>query len=108
MSNQTSALPTPDTLSKEHTEKVEAHIKTRILNSEKKKLSFSEFMQEALYAPGLGYYAAGNKKFGPEGDFITAPEISSLFGQCLANQCADILSEVKNGAILEFGAGTGK
>ncbi len=61
----------------------------------------------ALYTPGLGYYAAGNQKFGAGGDFVTAPEISSLFGQTLANQLAEIL-QITKGNILELGAGTGK
>lgn len=69
-------------------------------------MSFDRFMELALYAPGLGYYTAGSQKFGAAGDFVTAPEISSLFSQCLANQCAQIL-QVTGGDILEFGAGSG-
>lgn len=71
-------------------------------------LSFAEFMHDALYAPGLGYYTAGAAKFGAEGDFVTAPEISPLFGRVLARQCAEILDAVGGGDILEFGAGSGK
>jgi SAM-dependent MidA family methyltransferase len=70
-------------------------------------LPFSEFMELALYAPGLGYYSAGSVKLGEHGDFVTAPEVSDLFGACVANQCAEILSEI-GGEILEFGAGTGR
>jgi len=47
-------------------------------------LSFARFMEQLLYAPGLGYYAAGARKFGAAGDFITAPEMTALFGQALA------------------------
>jgi SAM-dependent MidA family methyltransferase len=65
-------------------------------------------MQHALYAPGLGYYAAGSTKFGAAGDFVTAPEVSSVFGHVLARQCAEVLGEVQGGAILEYGAGSGK
>ena len=51
-------------------------------------LSFERFMDLALYAPGLGYYSAGATKLGAAGDFVTAPEVSDLFGRCLARQCA--------------------
>lgn len=64
-------------------------------------ISFAEFMQFALYEPGLGYYVSGNYKLGSGGDFTTAPLISPLFAACLGNHCAG----GKN--ILEFGAGTG-
>lgn len=67
-------------------------------------------MAEALYAPGLGYYAAGNTKFGaelPTGDFTTAPEMTPVFGQVLARQVAQILQSTGTNTVLEFGAGTG-
>lgn len=70
-------------------------------------ISFEHFMRLALYAPGMGYYSAGLHKFGEQGDFVTAPEISSLFGRCLAKQAAQILS-CTGGDILELGAGSGK
>ena len=69
-------------------------------------MPFHQYMAQALYAPGLGYYTAGSQKFGNAGDFVTAPEISFLFSQALANQCAQVLS-VQTGDILEFGAGSG-
>jgi SAM-dependent MidA family methyltransferase len=71
-------------------------------------ISFSRYMELALYAPGLGYYVAGASKFGVGGDFVTAPEISPLFGAALAMPCAQVLAELANAAILEFGAGTGR
>jgi SAM-dependent MidA family methyltransferase len=70
-------------------------------------ISFAEFMQMALYTPGLGYYAAGSPKFGMGGDFVTAPEMSPLFARVLSNQIAEVLT-VTQGNILELGAGTGK
>lgn len=70
-------------------------------------LSFSRYMELALYAPGLGYYSAGSHKFGAQGDFITAPETSPLFARCLARQCQQVLAALGGGAILEFGAGSG-
>lgn len=69
-------------------------------------IPFDRYMELALYAPGAGYYVNGSRKFGEQGDFVTAPEISPLFSQCLANQCAQILAGT-GGGILEFGAGSG-
>lgn len=71
-------------------------------------IPFSEFMQEALYAPHLGYYTAGLQKFGPGGDFITAPELTPLFGKTLANQCQQVLAELETPVLFEFGAGSGR
>jgi SAM-dependent MidA family methyltransferase len=70
-------------------------------------IGFDAWMRLALYAPGLGYYSAGATKFGGAGDFITAPEISSLFSRCLARQCAEVLRET-GGSVLELGAGSGR
>lgn len=70
-------------------------------------IDFADYMELALYAPALGYYSAGAAKFGPQGDFVTAPEISPLFGRCLANACAPWLRANRGGSILELGAGTG-
>jgi SAM-dependent MidA family methyltransferase len=70
-------------------------------------LSFERFMDLALYAPGLGYYSAGSAKLGAGGDFVTAPEVSDLFGRCVARSCAAVLAAVGGGQILELGAGTG-
>ncbi len=70
-------------------------------------ISFARYMELALYAPGLGYYTAGAHKFGMAGDFITAPELSPLFGRTLARQVSEILS-VSAPHILELGAGSGK
>ena len=63
-------------------------------------------MELALYAPGLGYYTAGARKLGREGDFITAPEMTPLFGQTLARQVAEVLESGLD-QILEIGAGSG-
>lgn len=69
-------------------------------------IDFATFMHLALYAPGLGYYSGGAKKFGLHGDFVTAPEISPLFAKTVALQASQILAS--GGDILELGAGTGK
>jgi SAM-dependent MidA family methyltransferase len=71
-------------------------------------LGFEQFMDAALYAPGLGYYSAGAHKLGAGGDFTTAPEISPLFGACVARQCAEVLGALETGSILEIGAGSGR
>jgi SAM-dependent MidA family methyltransferase len=70
-------------------------------------MSFARYMELALYQPGLGYYAGGSTKFGGAGDFVTAPEISSLFSQTLARQVAQILDQAGE-QIVELGAGSGR
>jgi SAM-dependent MidA family methyltransferase len=69
-------------------------------------ISFARYMELALYAPGLGYYMAGARKLGRGGDFVTAPEISRLFGRTLARQVQQ-LAALGLGEILEIGAGSG-
>jgi SAM-dependent MidA family methyltransferase len=98
-------LPAPSPLAKAHTELLRSRIVQKI--QQEGPIPFSEFMGMALYEPGLGYYSAGARKFGPDGDFVTAPEISPLFSRCLAKQCAQVLAEIPGGSILEFGAGSG-
>ncbi|HEY9150724.1 MAG TPA: SAM-dependent methyltransferase [Gammaproteobacteria bacterium] len=70
-------------------------------------IPFLEFMELALYAPGLGYYSNGLRKFGADGDFITAPELTPLFGRSLATHVEAVLRAVPGGDVLEFGAGSG-
>lgn len=70
-------------------------------------ISFAQYMELALYAPGLGYYSGGAAKLGKDGDFTTAPEITPLFGGALAHVAADLMAQTAP-QILEFGAGTGK
>lgn len=68
-------------------------------------ISFARYLELVLHEPGLGYYAAGARKFGAGGDFVTAPELSPLFGRALARQVAQVLQPGE--AVLEFGAGSG-
>jgi SAM-dependent MidA family methyltransferase len=68
-------------------------------------IPFSRYMELALYAPGLGYYAGGSAKLGAPGDFVTAPEMGGLFARALARQVAPLIEQ--GGEILEFGAGSG-
>ena len=99
-------LPPPDVDSARHSERVAEFIGERIAEAGG-SIGFGEYMQHAMYAPGLGYYAAGATKFGAAGDFVTAPEVSSLFGRVVARQCAEVLSAT-GGVIREYGAGSGK
>ena len=70
-------------------------------------ISFAEYMDLALFAPGLGYYSAAAGQFGSAGDFVTAPESSSLFARSVAHQVKEVLSELGGGDICEVGAGSG-
>src|ERR1700733_8261068 len=90
-----------------HCARVHEHL-TALIAASRGWLSFERFMDAALYAPGLGYYSAGARKLGAGGDFTTAPEVSRLFGACVARQCAEILSALGGGCILEIGAGSGR
>jgi len=75
------------------------------LGAERNWMSFARYMEMTLYEPGLGYYAGGSTRFGAGGDFVTAPELSPLFGQTLARQLQPLLAP--GDALLEFGAGSG-
>jgi SAM-dependent MidA family methyltransferase len=70
-------------------------------------MGFDRYMDLALYTPGLGYYASDSAKFGRAGDFVTAPEISPLFGRCLARPVGEVLA-AHPGEVLELGPGTGR
>lgn len=105
--NAPQSLPAADAASAAHSQRVAEFIGNEI-RAAGGEISFAEYMHHALYAPGLGYYSAGATKFGAAGDFVTAPEISPVFGQVLARQCAGVLDEVESPSILEFGAGSGK
>lgn len=98
-------LPQPDADSLEHSRRVANYLRGAI--DESGGISFGEFMHHALYAPGLGYYDAGAQKFGWGGDFVTAPEVSSLFGNVLARQCAPSLRNDPSRELLELGPGSG-
>lgn len=69
---------------------------------------FAEFMHQALYSPNRGYYTSGANILGQAGDFVTAPELTPLFGQTLAYQCQQVLCVLDNPVIFEFGAGSGR
>ena len=71
-------------------------------------MTFPEYMQFCLYEPALGYYTGGLQKFGSDGDFVTAPELSSIFGECYADAIISLLQQNPDWSILELGPGRGK
>lgn len=101
-----SNLPVPDPEALAHSRQLQQAIGRKIAAAGG-WLSFAAFMEELLYAPGLGYYAAGARKFGAAGDFVTAPEMSGLFGKALARQVGEVIS-ASAPAIIEVGAGSGR
>jgi SAM-dependent MidA family methyltransferase len=102
-----SMLPAPTPDEQRHSERLATLIREAVRRAGG-WLSFERFMELALYAPGLGYYSAGAVKLGAGGDFVTAPEVSDLFGRCIARQCVEVLRGLGGGTILELGAGTGR
>jgi SAM-dependent MidA family methyltransferase len=99
-------LPPLSATEREHSERLITRI-CREIEAHQGWISFERYMAMALYEPGLGYYSAGSRKLGADGDFITAPEISPLFSRCVASQSAQVLSAIGGGDVLEFGAGSG-
>jgi len=99
-------LPEPDSVAQAHSLRLAEMIRQRISQAGG-AIPFHEFMQLALHAPGLGYYSAGSRKFGIEGDFITAPEASPLFARCLARAIQPVLERLPQRQLLEVGAGSG-
>ncbi len=98
-------LPQPSADALEQSTQMRALLKDRITQAGG-WIPFSTYMADALYTPGLGYYSGGARKFGSGGDFITAPELSPLFGEALATQVRQIM-ELSVPEIIEVGAGTG-
>lgn len=101
-----SQLPAPDAEAQAQSERLIELIQSEI-EREGGRISFDRYMELALYAPWVGYYTGGMRKFGEAGDFVTAPEISPLFARCLARQAMQALVQMEGGSILEFGAGSG-
>ncbi len=99
-------LPTPSPDALAHSQRVVKHLQERIQHAGG-WMSFAQYMEAVLYAPGLGYYAAGATKLGAAGDFVTAPEMTPLFGRTLAHAIAPALHE-SGGDVLELGAGSGR
>ena len=100
-------LPQPDADAIEYSSRLVEVIAARI-ETRGGVIGFDEYMQMALYEPALGYYSGDSIKFGAFGDFVTAPEISPLFGSCMARQAADLIARGCAASLLEFGAGSGR
>lgn len=100
-------LPEPDDAAREAGLQLAARILADV-DAAAGWIGFDRFMGMALYEPALGYYTGGSRRFGREGDFVTAPEISPLFGACVAGQCARWFEPLGAACIVEFGAGTGQ
>ena len=98
-------LPQPSDEARAHSARLIEHIHAEI-DRAGGRIAFARYMELALYAPGLGYYMAGARKLGADGDFVTAPEISPLFGRTLARQVAQVLN-ASHPEVLEVGAGSG-
>lgn len=99
-------LPKPQPEALAHSARLSERIADRLALA-RGWLSFADYMRLALYEPGLGYYSAGASKFGGEGDFVTAPEISPLFADVVAGQIDMALRAMGSGDLLELGPGTG-
>ena len=70
-------------------------------------ISIADFINEAMFNPLHGYYRT-KKPIGKTGDFITAPEISQVFGELIAAYFLNfILASDKKIALVEMGAGRG-
>ncbi len=99
-------LPTPTDAEHAHSLALIRLIRNEI--AARGPIPFSRYMELCLYAPGLGYYSAGKTKFGPAGDFITAPELGSLFSRSVARALAPTLAQIGTEAcVLELGGGSG-
>jgi SAM-dependent MidA family methyltransferase len=105
VSAPTSTLPAPSAEALEHSDRLRQRIRDAI-RAAGGWLGFDRYMALALYEPGLGYYAGGSTKFGAAGDFVTAPELSPLFGRTIARPLVDVLA-TSGGDVLELGPGTG-
>ncbi len=101
-----SDLPRPSAAALAHSDRVRDAVLERIAAGDG-FLPFADYMAVVLYAPGLGYYSAGARKFGSEGDFITAPELGPVFAQCMARFAGATLAGLDGGVILEVGGGSG-
>lgn len=100
-------MPEPGPDARAHSERLQQRIREEI-ESAGGAIPFRRYMELALYAPGLGYYAAaGGAVLGEQADFVTAPGVSPLFARCLARQVAEVLAQTGGGEVLEPGPGAG-
>lgn len=108
MATSTSSLPEPAEAAQESSRELSRRIGAEI-DAAGGWISFTRYMELALHCPGLGYYGGGGQVFGASdagGDFVTAPELTPLFGQTLAAQIGQVMAAAEP-AVLEVGAGSG-
>lgn len=99
-------LPEPSADERAHSEHLTSLLREEI--AAHGPMPFSRFMERCLYAPGLGYYSAGKTKFGADGDFITAPELGTLFARCVVRAFEPVLASLGPEVdFLEIGGGSG-
>src|SRR6478672_7215955 len=99
-------LPLPDDPAKAHSGRVVAHVRDEIARAGG-FIPLARYIELVLYAPGLGYYVAGARKFGAAGDFVTGPELTPLYGAAVARQLEAALAATSKRDIIELGAGSG-
>ncbi|HET7261706.1 MAG TPA: SAM-dependent methyltransferase, partial [Casimicrobiaceae bacterium] len=99
-------LPVPDADARSHSGRVVARVREEIERAGG-FIPFARYMEIALYAPSLGYYVAGARKFGAAGDFVTGPELSPLYGAAIARQITAIFAASDAREVVELGAGSG-
>jgi SAM-dependent MidA family methyltransferase len=97
----------PDADAQAHSARLLALIRAQIAGNGG-AIPFSRFMELALYAPGLGYYSAGARKFGADGDFVTSPELGPTFAECVATFAANAFAQLQGDVdFFEIGGGSG-
>lgn len=99
-------LPLPDAAAKAFSDRLKALIQSEI-EAQGGWISFARYMELALFSPAQGYYTGGAHKFGRDGDFITAPELTPLFAQALAQQAVQVMA-LSSPHLIEVGAGSGR
>ncbi|WP_321890046.1 class I SAM-dependent methyltransferase [Paraburkholderia bannensis] len=109
--HEPASLPVPEPIALAQSEALAATLRAEIAAAGG-WLPFDRYMERTLYAPGLGYYSGGSRKFGlladDGSDFVTAPEMSPLFAATLARAVGEALAASGTRALMEFGAGTGR
>lgn len=102
-----SGLPLPSVEEQLRSDRLRGVVRTAIADAGG-LITFSQFMELALYSVRDGYYASDSQKFGEHGDFVTAPELGSLFARSLSRQIAQVRSDLGGGDIMEVGGGSGR
>lgn len=100
-------MPAPSAEARAHSDRLQAHLRDQV-RAAGGAIPFSRYMELALYAPGLGYYSAGARKFGAEGDFVTAPELGPVFAECVASCAMQVFGQLGGRVdFIELGGGSG-